>query len=518
MTHQALARKYRPKTFAEIVGQHAVVTALTNALDKQILHHAYLFTGTRGVGKTTLARLFAKSLNCKEGISSKPCGVCDHCREIDAGNFIDLYEIDAASRTKVEDTRDLLDKIPYAPNKGRYKVYLIDEVHMLSTHSFNALLKTLEEPPEHVKFILATTELDKLPATILSRCLQFHLLHLQPQEIESQLQHVLGKEHKNYEPEALGLIATAAEGSMRDALSLLDQAIAFSTTDTLQALPLHQLYGTTPQAQINALWQSIADKNYGAITQTCADLNTTGADFSKILSQLAKATYLKVMSATQSPETKAMQDLHRLFTILTEGKTALAYAPNRRIGFEMCLLRAASMYQLEPSAQVITAPQQTAAPKPATPAQVKPAPVAQKAVPTPAKPKLSLPILSWGQALQQLNLSPATRMLATNCTLSMQNTTSITLALATKHRALLNHQQIKTIQAALSDATGQQLKVNITCQEAVQDTPQQIQTRQNQQATDSLKLQMASDPAVQSLQTSFGATMTEVSQGEKSTT
>src|SRR3990167_144124 len=227
MSYQVLARKWRPRTFETLVGQEHVVKALTHALDQNRLHHAYLFTGTRGVGKTTLARIIAKALNCEKGVSSTPCGECENCTEIDAGRFPDLYEIDAASRTKVEDTRELLDNVQYAPVKGRYKIYLIDEVHMLSGHSFNALLTTLEEPPAHVKFLLATTEAQKLPATVLSRCLQFHLLQMPPKQIAEHLAHILTVENIPYEAEALLLIGKAADGSMRDAQSLLDQAIAF---------------------------------------------------------------------------------------------------------------------------------------------------------------------------------------------------------------------------------------------------------------------------------------------------
>ncbi|MCU7812719.1 MAG: DNA polymerase III subunit gamma/tau, partial [Candidatus Thiodiazotropha sp. (ex Notomyrtea botanica)] len=226
MSYQVLARKWRPQLFSQLVGQEHVVKALTNALDNERLHHAYLFTGTRGVGKTTLARIFAKSLNCEQGISATPCGVCDACREIDEGRFVDLLEVDAASRTKVDQTRELLDNVPYAPVRGRYKVYLIDEVHMFSASSFNALLKTLEEPPPHVKFILATTDPQKVPVTVLSRCLQFNLKRLSREQIEQQLRHILEQEKILFDDESLSLLARGADGSMRDGLSLLDQAIA----------------------------------------------------------------------------------------------------------------------------------------------------------------------------------------------------------------------------------------------------------------------------------------------------
>ena len=227
MSYQALARKWRPKTFDQVIGQEHVVSALTNSLDNQRVHHAFLFNGTRGVGKTTLARIFAKALNCEQGIGSTPCGECVPCRGVDQGNFIDLLEVDAASRTKVDDTRELLDNVQYTPAQGRFKIYLIDEVHMLSTHSFNALLKTLEEPPEHVKFLLATTDPQKLPTTILSRCIQFNLKAMDIGQINSQLEKILDAEEIPYDPPALLILARSANGSVRDALSLLDQGIAF---------------------------------------------------------------------------------------------------------------------------------------------------------------------------------------------------------------------------------------------------------------------------------------------------
>ncbi len=227
MSYTALARSWRPKNFHELVGQEHVRRALVNALESGRVHHAFLFTGTRGVGKTTIARIFAKCLNCEKGVTAEPCGTCAACREIDSGRFVDLIEVDAASRTKVDDTRDLLDNVQYAPTRGRYKVYLIDEVHMLSTHSFNALLKTLEEPPPHVKFLLATTDPQKLPVTVLSRCLQFNLKRLPIGQISERLREILEKEAIAFEPAGIRLIAQAADGSLRDALSLLDQLIAF---------------------------------------------------------------------------------------------------------------------------------------------------------------------------------------------------------------------------------------------------------------------------------------------------
>jgi DNA polymerase-3 subunit gamma/tau len=501
-----------------MVGQKAVVRALQNALNKQVIHHAYLFTGTRGVGKTTLARLFAKCLNCQQGISANPCGQCDHCKEIDAGNFIDLFEIDAASRTKVEDTRELLDNVPYAPSKGRYKVYLIDEVHMLSTHSFNALLKTLEEPPAHVIFILATTEIDKLPATILSRCLQFHLLHLQPDEIETQLKLVLDDQKITYEEEAVKLIAQAAEGSMRDGLSLLDQALAFSGNDHLEAMPLHQLYGSVPEHIIQSLWQAIVGKQYKAISEQCKNLAHSGANFKKLLNQLIQITYENAVNNTADNT-----NLYRLYDHLIEGKAQLHQAPTMRLGFEMCLLKAATFYDAQqtaaPAEPAITKTvqpkvQQTAPQSPSVAPQKVAAPVAPVTTPTPIqKPEptlLKLPITDWHDFLAQLNLKAATKLLASNCSLESQANNKIQLAIANKHKALLNHQQLKTIEEAIHTATGQSLKVSITCKDEVQNTPHQQDVAVKSKASEDLMLQFNQDPAIQALKNQFGASIQNV--------
>ena len=266
MATQALARKWRPKNFHEVVGQKHVVTALTNGLDNNRLHHAFLLTGTRGVGKTTLARILAKSLNCEEGISSHPCGVCSICQEVDQGRFVDLIEIDAASRTKVEDTREILDNVQYAPTRGRYKVYLIDEVHMLSNSSFNALLKTLEEPPEHVKFILATTDPQKLPVTVLSRCLRFHLKKIPATEIKDHLSMIMDAEQISYSPKGLELIAKSGAGSMRDSLSLLDQGIAYTNGD-LQFEPIQTMLGLIDDQYALLILKALANLDQTALLQ-----------------------------------------------------------------------------------------------------------------------------------------------------------------------------------------------------------------------------------------------------------
>ena len=284
MGYQVLARKWRPRSFPQVVGQEHVLRALINALDHNRLHHAYLFTGTRGVGKTTLGRILAKSLNCEKGITSSPCGECSACREIDEGRFVDLLEVDAASRTKVEDTRELLENVQYAPTRGRFKVYLIDEVHMLSNHSFNALLKTLEEPPPHVKFVLATTDPQKLPVTILSRCLKFNLKCIPIDKIREHLAYVLDQEGIAYEKGALNQVARAASGSMRDALSLLDQAIAHGSGNVEEA-EVKAMLGTLDRSDVSGLLSALADGNGQGLLDEVERLAQFGVDFQNVLGE-----------------------------------------------------------------------------------------------------------------------------------------------------------------------------------------------------------------------------------------
>lgn len=354
MSYQVLARKWRPHQFRDVVGQSHVLTALANALDHNRLHHAYLFSGTRGVGKTTIARIFAKGLNCEQGVTSTPCGVCATCQEIDQGRFVDLLEIDAASRTKVEDTRDLLDNVQYKPARGRYKVYLIDEVHMLSRHSFNALLKTLEEPPEYVKFLLATTDPQKLPVTILSRCLQFHLKHLDANQIKDQLEHVLEQESVVSEPRALSLIARAAEGSMRDALSLTDQAIALGNGTVLEA-QVTEMLGTLSTDQAILLLEALSDGHADTVMQCLTHLAEVGVEWDGLLKEIAAQLHRIAMAQAlpasvdaASPDAQRVtalatamtpQDVQLFYQIALQGRQDLPYAPDGRAGLEMVLLR-----------------------------------------------------------------------------------------------------------------------------------------------------------------------------------
>ncbi|MDC9592284.1 DNA polymerase III subunit gamma/tau [Xenorhabdus sp. IM139775] len=360
MSYQVLARKWRPQIFSDVIGQQHVLTALANGLEHQRLHHAYLFSGTRGVGKTTIARLLAKGLNCEAGITKTPCGQCANCLEIEQGRFVDLIEIDAASRTKVEDTRELLDNVQYAPARGRFKVYLIDEVHMLSRHSFNALLKTLEEPPEHVKFLLATTDPQKLPVTILSRCLQFHLKTLDVDQISSQLEHVLNAEKIESDVRSRQLLARAADGSMRDALSLTDQAIALGG-GTLTSDIVSQMLGTLDDDQPLAIIESLVRTDGQQMMALVEQAATRGVDWENLLvetlSLLHRIAMLQLLPQQPESEPSSTEgrlrllarsisptDLQFYYQALLVGRKELPYAPERRIGVEMALLRALAFH------------------------------------------------------------------------------------------------------------------------------------------------------------------------------
>ncbi|MCZ3403240.1 DNA polymerase III subunit gamma/tau [Klebsiella pneumoniae] len=380
MSYQVLARKWRPQTFADVVGQEHVLTALANGLSLGRIHHAYLFSGTRGVGKTSIARLLAKGLNCETGITATPCGVCDNCREIEQGRFVDLIEIDAASRTKVEDTRDLLDNVQYAPARGRFKVYLIDEVHMLSRHSFNALLKTLEEPPAHVKFLLATTDPQKLPVTILSRCLQFHLKALDVEQIRHQLEHILGEEQIAFEPRALQLLSRAADGSLRDALSLTDQAIA-SGEGQLTAASVSTMLGTLDDDQALSLIEALVAADGERVMAGVNDAAARGVEWEALLvemqSLLHRIAMVQLSPSALGADMAAVEvrmrelartvppgDVQLYYQTLLIGRKELPYAPDRRMGVEMTLLRALAFHPRKPLPEPEVQPAQAAAPAP----------------------------------------------------------------------------------------------------------------------------------------------------------
>lgn len=470
MSYLVLARKWRPKRFADMVGQGHVLQALTNALDQARLHHAYLFTGTRGVGKTTVARIFAKALNCETGVSSTPCGVCAACREIDEGRFVDLIEVDAASRTGVDDTRELLDNVNYAPVRGRFKIYLIDEVHMFSKSSFNALLKTLEEPPAHVKFLLATTDPQKLPVTVLSRCLQFTLRPLPVNQIQQHLATVLTEESIEFEPPALRLVAEAANGSMRDALSLLDQAIAF-TGGVLRATPVAEILGLGQQDRVWAVLDALAVQDAVAMMAAAhAALDSAVeppvflAQLIEAIHRLAFAQWLPPGDDEQLPASPALRSiapatLQLWYQIATLGRRDLSYAPNARLGLEMVLLRllafapnaqsASAVVDAPPSRPPVSAPPASppASPSPslesASPARVipPPAPVppaAESALPNARVPDsiaADAPLPPWYELVEKIR-APG-RAVADHCRM-VQRGEKIILHLAAEYEAVAN--------------------------------------------------------------------------------
>ena len=415
MSYQVLARKWRPQTFADVVGQEHVLTALANGLSLGRIHHAYLFSGTRGVGKTSIARLLAKGLNCETGITATPCGVCDNCREIEQGRFVDLIEIDAASRTKVEDTRDLLDNVQYAPARGRFKVYLIDEVHMLSRHSFNALLKTLEEPPAHVKFLLATTDPQKLPVTILSRCLQFHLKALDVEQIRHQLEHILGAEQIAFEPRALQLLSRAADGSLRDALSLTDQAIA-SGDGRLTAESVSAMLGTLDDDQALSLIEALVAADGERVMAGVNEAAARGVEWEALLvemqSLLHRIAMVQLSPSALGADMAAIElrmrelartvpptDVQLYYQTLLIGRKELPYAPDRRMGVEMTLLRALAFHPRMPL------PEPEAPPMPA----IQAAPVQQavpESAPPPNLPQTTSQVLAARSQLQRSQGAP----------------------------------------------------------------------------------------------------------------
>ena len=514
MSYQVLARKWRPHNFSEIVGQEHVVKSLINALQHDRLHHAYLFTGTRGVGKTTLARILAKAINCENLQDFNPCGACKICRDVDEGRFLDLIEVDAASRTKVEDTRDLLDNAQYAPNQGRFKVYLIDEVHMLSGHSFNALLKTLEEPPAHVKFLLATTDPHKIPVTVLSRCLQFNLKRLSQEQIFGQMEFILNQEAIAFEAPALKLLARAANGSMRDGLSLLDQAIVHGngnvTTDEVGAM-----LGVIAQQPVGNLLAALAASDAPELLNIIADLADLSPDFSGVLRQLLQALHaiavrqqapvnidagldselIAKLAAALPPE-----DVHLYYQIGLLGQKDLDLAPDPRTGFEMALLRMLAFRPVTSEPAQKTHPQPAAAPIPVRPLT--------KAVPD--QPKAdeikTLPILlGWTDMIEAMQLESMTKQLAQQCALKSIDDHHCILLLDPAFQSMLSSMRTEKLQAALRSLRGTALKLTIQTVKPTTLTPadQLIKRREDSQqaAIDAIE----ADQNIKALKEQFGA-------------
>jgi len=556
MAYTALARKWRPKNFAELVGQEHVVRALSNALATGRVHHAFLFTGTRGVGKTTIARIFAKCLNCVRaeaaelGFTAEPCGVCPACVEIDAGRFVDLIEVDAASRTKVDDTRELLDNVQYAPTRARYKVYLIDEVHMLSTHSFNALLKTLEEPPPHVKFLLATTDPQKLPVTVLSRCLQFNLKRLPVSQIAGHMKHILEQERVPFDAGGVRLVAQAADGSMRDGLSLLDQLIAFGG-GKVDEESARAMLGTIARDHVVKLAEHLAAGDAGALLQYAKSLEQWAPDYAQVLDELAsllvRIAAKQAVSDFDSDEIYAPElierfakafapeDVQLYYQTAIVGRRDLALAPEPRAGFEMTLLRmlvfrpladagsgagsvpAAGGAQPGGGRAAAAAAARAGAMgggRPSAATAPEPSPAGARAQPAPSVPRAAVAAAAdvspgpWSSIVSQLELSGITRQLANHCVLLGRRGAVVRLSLDPRNQVVRTPQQVEKLAQALSRYFGETVRIEFEAAvPAGLETPAQAEQRATLEEFDSARQSLEADPAVRALRETFGATL-----------
>ena len=519
MSYLVLARKWRPKDFADTVGQEHVLQALVNALDSGRLHHAYLFTGTRGVGKTTIARILAKALNCEKGVTSEPCGECSACVEIDEGRFVDLIEVDAASKTKVDDTRDLLDNVQYAPARGRYKVYLIDEVHMLSKSSFNALLKTLEEPPPHVKFLLATTDPQKLPVTVLSRCLQFNLKRMTPRLISDRLVHICEAESIAADGAALATIARAADGSMRDALSLLDQAIAYCG-GRIEEQQVARMLGTIDRDHVVRLLRLLAEGDARAIVAAIREIDEQFPNYGRLLEDLARdlqriAVYqvvgtcdaeddLKEEEYAELAEAIPAEDVQLFYQVAILGRRDLHLAPDPRSGAEMTLLR---MLAFRPAATVEpgSTPEKGRAAKTtrakAGAGNERPAKRAQQ----PAAATVSWSEPDWNTLIAGLELGGAVRLLASNCIYLEREGNTICLGLDPRSESLLTRKRKDELAGKTLDETRETVSQDIKLGAHSGETPVQAESRLADEQMEAARQSLEADPNVQALKNMFGA-------------
>ncbi|WP_426702790.1 DNA polymerase III subunit gamma/tau [Rhodanobacter sp. Col0626] len=545
MSYQVLARKWRPRKFAELVGQEHVVRALTNALDTGRMHHAYLFTGTRGVGKTTIARIFAKSLNCERGQSADPCGECSVCTAVDEGRFVDLLEIDAASNTGVDDVREVIENAQYAPSRGRFKVYLVDEVHMLSKNAFNALLKTLEEPPPHVKFLLATTDPQKLPVTVLSRCLKFNLKRLLPEQISGQMRHILGAENIAYEDGAIGELARAADGSLRDGLSLLDQAIAYGG-GALHADDVRTMLGSVARGQVLGVLDALAAGDGERLLAECTQIASYSPDFGGVLDDLASVLHrlqliqlipgyrpdedsdddgaLVALSERMTPE-----DVQLYYQIATSGRRDLALAPDARTGFEMALLRMlafrpgdsapaeraprpADSPAAVPARSTVSSPTRSAAvperqrePSPPPRAAAVPAPTPGVAASPVAQDANGLP--DWDALIERAGLRGPFGLLAQNAVLRERDGQTLVLALQPAHMSLAVEPMVSQMEERIGQALGERIRLRFVnnSEGAAVQTPAARAAQARDAAQAAAEEAIEGDPLVQSMKREFGA-------------
>jgi DNA polymerase-3 subunit gamma/tau len=548
MTYTALARKWRPRSFGELTGQEHVQRALGNALSSNRVHHAFLFTGTRGVGKTTIARILAKCLNCETGMTATPCGVCSACREIDEGRFIDLIEVDAASRTKVDDTRELLDNVQYSPSRGRYKVYLIDEVHMLSTASFNALLKTLEEPPPHVKFLLATTDPQKLPVTVLSRCLQFSLKRLSVAMIGDRIRHILEAEGVPFEAAAVRLVAIAADGSMRDGLSLLDQLIAFGG-GRVDEVAARAMLGSVDRQQVVRIAELLAAGEPPGLLEYARSLEDWSPDHAQMLDALA-ALLARVALRQAVPDYEgdelhgpelladlaarlSAEDVQLYYQTAIMGRRDLQWAPDPRTGFEMTLLRMLAFRPLADATPVAAPGGARTAATAASAARAGRPPAAREAgggavasrgagsaadvapvrgvVPAPephaAGPASAGSLDDWPSLVAGLELSGLSRQLAAHCALVGRDGAVIRLALDPRNQHVRTASAVERLAQALCRHLGETIRVEVEVGEPAAETPARAEERQAREHLVAARESLEADPTVRALKEKFGATL-----------
>ena len=534
MSYEVLARKLRPSDFSALVGQEHVVKALSHALDSGRLHHAYLFTGTRGVGKTTIARILAKSLNCEQGVSSTPCGQCSICLEVEENRFMDLIEVDAASRTGVDDTRELLENAQYMPTRGRYKVYLIDEVHMLSMASFNALLKTLEEPPEHVKFLLATTDPKKVPVTVLSRCLQFQLKNLSAQMIADYLVQVLADENIEYEQAGVEILAKSAQGSMRDALSLTDQTIAYGQGKLMHADVVGML-GVVGHDEVTALLEAIAEGSASKAMDISAQLAERNNDFADVLRELLEALHkMAVDQAVNGADSLFdAEEVQLYYQIVLVGLRDIEIAPDSRSGFEMTLLRMLA-FAPKPDSSVPPRLRQTPADGKEEGAEAprsvdtdNDAPVAGSESALESTPSASTAetsvasiesvqaapegfvadaqlLTQWYEWVEQINVTGVAKMIAEHAVLKSLQLPSVELVLSDQHDTLLNEAQRSALGRALAELLGEQVELVVSTAPIASETPNERKARLQQERQSDAEAALQQDSTVQSLLSEFG--------------
>lgn len=528
----ALARKWRPKSFAELVGQEHVVRAITNALTQNRLHHAYLLTGTRGVGKTTLARIIAKALNCETGVTATPCGKCAACVEIDSGRFVDLIELDAASNTQVDNMRELLENAMYAPTSGRFKVYIIDEVHMLSRSAFNAMLKTLEEPPAHVKFILATTDPQKIPVTVLSRCLQFNLKQIPLAQIRGQLEYVLGKEGVAFDAPALNLLARAAEGSMRDALSLLDQAIAHGA-GKVDETSVREMLGAVDRGYLLSILNALTRGDGPALLAEAArmaerslSLETALQELATLLHRIALAQSVPDALGDDEPERDTLialgrafsaEDVQLLYQIALLGRRDLGLAPDEYAGFTMTLMRMLAFVPMEQAGKPIAeaaarttqsghSPAKSAAPPAQPPSPVQP----QSSQPQAAARTIAAEMSDWRGLVGRIKVGGMARMLGDNCEFLSLQGDNVELGVPDAHRHLLEKAYTEKLQSALGEYFGRKLRLRITTGSSGK-TPAQLDSQERQAKLAKAIESIDADPFVRDLVENFDARVKDTS-------